>query len=109
MDTIDISTTIGVAALASIFFQIAIKPILESWLKRKDGAGTVTWVSPFYGLVAVFVLALVVLGAAALGAVSGRTFDPDKFVDLAIGGYVLAIAGYELVKNGAQAIRGLSL
>ena len=117
METIDIKTTLGVAALVSVTFQFALKPILHSWLvKKNDQVATLLStgedvVSPYYGLIAWLALAILAIVWGCLGAVSGRTFSPDKAIDLAIGGLVIAVAGYELLKNiggaGNTAVKSL--
>jgi len=97
METGQLTTTALVAAFASAVFQYALKPLLQSWLVKGDD------VSPAYGLVCILVLAPLAILGAALGATLGLTFAADKFVDLAIGGWVLSVFGYESIRNGKSA------
>ena len=101
MDTGQIGTTAGVAALVSVLFQITLKPLIEAWL-YKDGTP-----SPAYGLVCILSLGLLSLLVGALGAVVGLSFAKDKFIDLAIGGWVLAVFGYEALKNSKTVAKSL--
>jgi len=101
METGQLTTTALVAAFASALFQYGIKPLLQAWLVKDDE------VSPAYGLVCILILAPLAILGAALGATLGSTFAADKFIDLAIGGWVLSVFGYEALRNTKTAVRGL--
>jgi len=99
MEGLDPKTATGVAVLTSIFFQLAVKPLLKTALPDREG-GT----HPAYGLVALVSLFVISCLMASLGASMQGPLTFESFWPLAVMGYVgatvlsvpLAIGGHTM-------------
>ena len=91
---IDIGTTAWCAALASLIYQIAFKPLLQKYLPYANGEP-----HPFYGLVSL----TLVLGVAALVSLLGTAVAGGSWVQLWIATFGAGVTGYEVVKNAIKA------